>query len=230
MQTDRRHELEENVLAEKTVEVFARLRPYTNTVLGIGAVACVAVVATIVISAQVAAGRVQSWDSCFVAMSSGDPEAFADVILQYPGTAAAQWSQLILADMALNEGAELLFVNRERADTKLREAVELYDTVIADKPQGMRSERAVFGLAKARESLGQLDSANKGYAVVAAEFSTGGLSNLAFHRAAALERESTRQWYEWFAAQNMSPPEKPGAVSNPSVPTDAAIDSPVQKE
>ena len=34
MQTDRRHELEENVLAEKTVEVFARLRPYINTVLG----------------------------------------------------------------------------------------------------------------------------------------------------------------------------------------------------
>ena len=79
------------------------------------------------------------------------------------------------------------------------------------KPSDMLAERATFGLAKSRESLGQLEEARRGYAAVAAEYASGALAGLAREHAAALERESTRQWYDWFAAQKIEPPAPPSA-------------------
>jgi hypothetical protein len=83
----------------------------------------------------------------------------------------------------------------------------------------MLAERATFGLAKARESLGQLDEARRGYAAVAAEFPEGALAGLARKHAATVDREATRQWYDWFAAQKITPPApKPAAEEKPAEP------------
>ena len=214
----------ENDLANATLQVIDRLRPHFNTILvAIGAVLA-AVMAYAVVSAQAEAGRAQSWDACLAAMSSGDVESFNEVVRRYPGTPAAQWAEILLADAAAAEGTELLFIDRKRAEGRLQAAVELYLALIAGRPRGLLAERAVFGLAKARESLGQLAEAQRGYEAVAAEFPADALAGVARARAVDLGRESTRQWYDWFGSQQIAPPAAPpvgpaGAAS----PADAAI-------
>jgi hypothetical protein len=215
-------EIEDNDLAQSVLEYLERLRPYASWILAGVAAALLATAAWILVSAQVAAGRAQSWDAFLSALGSGQIEGFNEVIRRYPGTPAAQWSRLVIADASLAEGSQLLFADREKAASRLRGAVDLYMSVVAERPQGMLAERAVFGLAKAREGLGQLEEARLGYEAIVKEHPDGGLARMAADHAKALGRESTRQWYDWFAAQAITPPAKPAdAAAAPEAPADA---------
>lgn len=207
-------ELDGNALAEKTLEIVDRLRPHTNAILlGLGGLLA-ALAAWVLVSSQAATTKSQAWDAFLAGLSGGDPQAFDEVVRRYPGTPAAEWSRLVMADMALIDGSELLFVNKDQAPPRLQAAAELYGSILAARPSAMLAERATFGLAKARESLGQLEEAKRGYAAVAAEHPDGALAGLARTHAAALGRESTRQWYDWFAAQTIVPPaQKPAEPS-----------------
>lgn len=202
-------EIRDNDLAEKTIEFIDRLRPHLNTLLLAAAGLLLAAVGWVLVSSQSAATRSQSWDAYLAGLSSGEVQSFDEVIRRYPGTPAADWSRLVLADMALTEGTELLFVDKDRAPPRLQAAVDLYSAILGARPTGMLAERATFGLAKSRESLGQLEEARRGYAAVAAEFPSGALAQMATDHAAELGRESSRQWYDWFAAQKIAPPPKP---------------------
>ena len=206
-------DLEGNALAERTLEIIDRLRPYASMILlAIGGV-ILALAAWVLVSSQAAATKSQAWDAFLAGLSGGDPQAFDEVVRRYPGTPAAEWSRLVMADMALIDGTELLFVNKDQAPPRLRAAADLYASILAMRPREMLAERATLGLAKARESLGQLEEARRGYAAVAAEFPEGALAGVARSHAAALDREATRQWYDWFAAQTIAPPaQKPAAV------------------
>jgi hypothetical protein len=215
MDGDRRHELEENDLAESTVAIVDRVRPHLRTIaLAVGA-AAVGLAAWTVVSSQQAASRGQSWDACMVALSEGNPERLTDVIRRYPGSPAAQWSQLMMADAAIGEGTQLLFIDRERARQRLDSAVGIYGGLLAERPRGLIAERAVFGLAKARESLGQLEEARRGYEAVVAEYPESAVRGIAENRIAALSRESTRQWYDWFDGWKPAPakPAEPPAAA-----------------
>lgn len=221
-QTPADAEIEDNDLAQSVLEYLDRLRPYASWIIAGVAAVLLAMAAWILVSAQVAAGRAQSWDAFLSALGGGQIEGFNEVIRRYPGTPAAQWSRLVIADASLAEGSQLLFADREKASTRLRGAVDLYMSVVAERPQGMLAERAVFGLAKAREGLGQLEEARLGYEAIVKEYPEGGLARMASDHAKALGRESTRQWYDWFAAQAITPPAKPAdAAAAPETPADA---------
>ncbi|NBT12592.1 MAG: hypothetical protein EBS56_03230 [Planctomycetia bacterium] len=212
-------EIEGNALAEKTLEVVERLRPHANAILLALGGAVVALAAWVLVSSQAATTKSQAWDAFLAGLSGGDPQAFDEVVRRYPGTPAAEWARLVMADMALIDGTELLFVNKDQAPPRLQAAADLYTSVLAAKPSEMLAERATFGLAKARESLGQLEEARRGYAAVAAEFSEGALAGLAREHAAMVGRESTRQWYDWFAAQKIAPPsQQTAAEEKPAEP------------
>ena len=209
-------EVGDNDLAEATLAIVDRIRPYFSTILAGLAAALAAFVAFGFVQSQAEATRTQSWDACLAAMSSGETDSFNEVIRRYPGTDAARWSELMVADAAAAEGTQLLFVDRQRAEGRLQSAVEAYSSLMAGRPQGLLGERVVFGLAKARESLGQLAEARRGYEAVAAEFPTDALAQIAATRAAEIGRESTRQWYDWFGAQKITPPASATNVANPA--------------
>lgn len=214
-------ELGDNDLAEAAVAVYDRMRPYLSTVLAAAAAAVVGLVLWSLVAAQSEATRRQSWDACLAAMNAGEPNALAEVMRRYPGTAAARWAELLTADQATAEGADLLFVDRARGESRLQAAVDLYTALIATAPTGLLAERAVFGLAKARECLGQLAEARRGYEAVAAEFPQEPLAQVASRRAAELGSDATRQWYDWFATV------KPAAAkeaqnADPATPADPA--------
>ena len=215
-------EVGDNDLAEATLAIVDRIRPYFSTILAGLAAALAAFVAYGVVQSQAEATRTQSWDACLAAMSVGDSDSFNEVIRRYPGTDAARWAELLTADAAAAEGTQMLFIDRQRAEGRLQAAVEAYSSLMAGGPQGLLGERVVFGLAKVRESLGQLAEARRGYEAVAAEFPTDALAQIATTRAAELGRESTRQWYDWFGAQKITPPASTTNVVNPASAQPAA--------
>lgn len=209
-------ELGDNDLADTTLVFIDRVRPYFGMILAGLATALAGFVAFAMVSSQSEVTRTQSWDACLAAMSSGDVESFTEVVRRYPGTDASRWSELMMADAAAAQGSELLFVDRPRGEGRLQAAVEAYSALMANRPQGLLGERVVFGLAKARESLGQLAEARRGYEAVAAEFPTDALAQIAAGRAAELGRESTRRWYDWFGAQKIAPPAPATNAANPA--------------
>lgn len=219
MDSDRRHTLEENDLAETTAALLERLRPHLATVSVAVALVLVGITAWTLIDAQRTAAGAASWDAAVTAFTERNPARLEEVVRRYPGSPAAQWSQLVLAESAIAEGSQLLFADRAKARERLENAARVYSGLLAERPQAMVAERATFGLAKARENLGEIDEALQGYRAVVAEHPAGALSELAGQRAAALARPSTREWYAWFAEQRpAAPPAADPAGSSSATP------------
>jgi hypothetical protein len=205
---EERPDLENNDLVEYLQRIGDALRPYATLIAAAGGGLAAAAIAWAVINANLAATRQQSWDAYLAALTSGDTMSFNDVADRYPGTEAGMWSRLVLADMALTDGTVLAFRDRAGSRERLETAVELYTAVLAENPGGLVAERATFGLAKARESLGEIDAARRGYRVVADEFPESALAAVARDHAELLARDSTREWYDWFFAQEIRPPKQ----------------------
>lgn len=224
MQMEHELDADSNDLASSAISLLDRARPHATAILVAAVAGLLALVAWLLVSNQVAAGRAQSWNALLGAFASDNPqilqESLGDVIRRYPATAAAQWAEIVLADLAVSEGTDLMFVERGRAAERLQQAANTYGAVLAARPSGMLAERATFGLAKAREAVGQLEEARLGYEAVAREQASAGLKRLAAARAEALGRESTRQWYDWFAAQKITPPEPAATGSTPAASPD----------
>lgn len=206
MQSDRRHELETNVLADAAAQVAERLGPHLRTIAVACAVAVAGMAAWSVIDSRRVAAREESWVSCLDALASGDAAAINGVALRYPGTPAAQWARLVLADGLLDQGSRALFTKRAEGLERLQAAVAAYSSLLASSPLPLVAERATIGLAKARENLGSLDEAVRGYEALVREYPASALRPFAEARIGALGRESTRQWYDWFAQQQPAPP------------------------
>jgi len=203
MKSEQRHELAENDLAESVEHLAERMRPYLPTILIAAIGSLLAVFLSLFISAGWEASRAESWDACLGALASGDENAFREVILRYPDSPASQWAELVLADRNLSEATDLLFAPLDPANDvarqRLEDAAASYAGILAQRPTGMVAERATLGLAKARESLGELDEARRGYEALAQEYGESPMAKLAVAHAADLARGDTKAFYNWFA-------------------------------
>jgi len=199
-------EIEGNALADGITSALEALRPHLRAIFMGLAGLLLAAIGWMWLQQQRAALVAKSWDDYMFAISPVDPAALADVATQHPGTPAGEWADLIQAEMALDEGAELLFVDRDRATPRLQAAADGYAALLVSRQKGLLAERATFGLAKANESLGKIDEARAGYEAVASDYPGGALAGMARQRSKALEGDGAREWYAWFAAQKMTPP------------------------
>ena len=205
MKSERRHELAENDLADSVENLAERFRPYVATILTAAIGGLVAVIVGLFVSSRWEASRAESWDACLAALTTGNEDAFREVLIRYPATPAAQWAELVLADRAVSEATSLLFQKLDPANDiarqRLEQAVAAYQGLLAEQPTGMIAERATFGLAKARECLGELDEARRGYETLATEYANSPMADLAAARATELARADTKQFYDWFFEQ-----------------------------
>ena len=216
-------EIEGNDLAQATMSLVDRIRPHLTMLAVAVGVAFAGLAAWTLVSSQRDAERAQAWDACLTAVASRDAVRLGDVAARYPGSAAAVWSQILLADSALAEGGRLVLVDKTRGRERLQAAAELYAGVMGQKPAEMAAERAVFGLARARESLGELEAAKRGYEVLVAEHPASPLRTLAESRAVALARPAAAGWYDWFESVDAKPAATPATPeTSPAVVPDAA--------
>jgi len=199
-------EIEGNALADGIARIADALAPHLRVILLAAVGALLAVVAWMWMNQQKAALEAASWNEYLAAIQPMDAGALAEVATRNPGTPAGSWARLIQAEMSLDEGTQLLFVDRAQATPKLQAAADMYGELFAGRPSGLLAERATFGLAKANESLGRIAEARAGYEAVVADHADGVLAAPARQRLASLAAEGSQGWYEWFAAQKMTPP------------------------
>lgn len=167
-------------------------------------------------SAQQAVTKRQSWDAYLEAINSQRVDALTEIEKQFPGMPAAAWAKLAVAERSLAEGAELAFVDKEGSRQRLEAAANEYRTILGQRPGDLLAERATLGLAKANETLGQLDAARDGYEALAKDHPSSPLADIAAAHATALGDPRTRDFYSWFTSW------KPPAVT----PTDAGATAP----
>lgn len=219
MKGEERHRLETNALADWLGTTIEGIKPYRNAIL-----ACIVLVAVCSgvyawHSRQSAEQSALAWDDLYQAMSTGeavDPDAISenlgDIIKKYPGTRVAHTAAVIVADQDLGAGCNELFINKGNANVRLNSAVEHYLKVLKESDEPMLRQRATFGLARARESLGDLGKAAESYSEVTKNWPRGAFADMARQRLADLKKPSTKAFYDAFAkfVPKPAPSEGPG--------------------
>ena len=220
MKTERRHELQTNVLADWLGEKIDALKPYSTAISATVLAAAVAVFAYVYWSQKNQVRQARAWEEYFQAQDERGREdadaSFRNVAEDYAKSPAGQWSRLSLADAQLAKGVDQLFNDRAASRQTLDDAVESYRAVLdaapADSPL---AERATLGLAEAFESKNELDDAREQYRALVARWPNGAFTALAQERLDDLDRRGTKDFYDWFARQSPRPksptgPGKPG--------------------
>jgi tetratricopeptide (TPR) repeat protein len=232
MKSERRHELERNQLLVWLMETFGEIKPYANAILTAVLVVLVAALAYTLWNRQAESRFSQGWDDYFTALNGMDRTALENVAQKHPGTAPAHWALVTVADMQLQEGCNLLFVNKTSANLDLRKAVENYQAVLAQATTPALLERANYGLGRAREAQGDLEQALKAYREVVQQWPNGAFGQSAAERVKDLTSQPTRSFYDKFAKFDPKPPmaDQPGTPGKkPAFDLDALPDSPAFK-
>lgn len=214
MKSERRHELEKNVLADWLVQFSKDIQPYQNQIL-LGALAVVVVLfGWVWWSGSQATESAAAWDSFHQAVSMGSPSEFERVAEEFPSSEAAIWAEAMAADIHLTTGCNQLFTNKASAQEELRRAIEGYLAVLERATDPVLRERATYGLARAQEALGNLGEAEETYQEVVRSWPNGTYAPAAKQRAAALQKPSMKQFYDKFAKYDP----KPAFADEPGTP------------
>jgi tetratricopeptide (TPR) repeat protein len=220
MKGERRHELERNELADWLAKTFAKIKPYQNAILGVVLLVVVATVGYLWWARQSTGSRTTGWDAfhaAFWRLTQGESSAtdFESIADQYPDTDVALWARVMAADLHLAVGCDMLFNNKGIANQELRDAEDDYLKILnAKRSSSELRERATFGLARARESQGNLQKAMEHYEEVRTNWPEGAYAKAAASRLEDLKRPDTRLLYDQFA--KFDP--KPAPSLGPDIP------------
>jgi tetratricopeptide (TPR) repeat protein len=219
MKTERRHELQHNVLADWLGLQIERFAPYGRVAAGVAIAVVVLIGLYSYMQTQSTYRNEQGWQRYFAAMDEisqrGDAEPLAQLAEsgEFVGTPVGNWAALSLADHHLQEGISQLFTDRAAAAKSLRSAVDGYNRLIERSRTPMLEERAALGAGRAYESLNELDKARAAYESLATK--SGPLAAEAQQRLRDIGREPTKRFYDWFFAatpprQGLGGPGMPG--------------------
>jgi tetratricopeptide (TPR) repeat protein len=210
MKTERRHELETNQLADSLGHWVEAARPYTNAIVAAVLIVVVAIAVLIVARSRSAAGNAQAWDDYFAALSRLDRLRLEDLGEAYSGTPVGAWSLCMAADLGLDEGANQLFKDKLLARDILRKAADQYQQVLGNTHEDALLKQAWFGLARTHECLGELKQAEEEYGRIVAKWPGTPLAQAAEARSKDLQRHETKEFYDWFAKQDIRKRVQPG--------------------
>ena len=121
----------------------------------------------------------------------------------HAGTPVGWWSLCMAADLGLDEGSNLLFRDTLLARDILRTAADHYQTVLGETREPALLKQASFGLARVHECLGEIKKAEAEYQAIAAKWPDTPFALAAEKRAKDLKRPETKEFYDWFAKQDI---------------------------
>ncbi|MBN2474017.1 MAG: hypothetical protein JXB62_05385 [Pirellulales bacterium] len=211
MKSERRHELEQNQLADWLAKKIEAVKPYQNAILGVLLLVLVAVVWYSWSSRQAAVRTTESWDQFFAAMNvamnlqNPAPEALEDLAEEYAGESVGFWAATVAGDVRMAIGCSALFKNKPTANENLRQAAEHYRSVLDGSQSPTLLERANYGLARTLEAQGSLGKAVEHYQAVVSRWPDGAYAVAASRRLDDLEKASTKEFYDDFAKFDPTP-------------------------
>lgn len=224
MKSERRHELQQNELADALGRFIKKAEPYAPIVLTAIVAAVIVVVAVGYFQSRAASQRSDATLLYLLNAGQGDPAALGDIAASYPNTKASQLAKLSQADVYLAQGIEAMFTDRELATTGLQDAVATYEDVLDSAEVKIIRSRAALGLARAHEALGETDAAVEAYQQVIEIEESDAMVEFANQRITSLEREDTQEFLTWFGEQRPTsadpslPPGTPETGGLPAMP------------
>ncbi|MCE9604491.1 MAG: hypothetical protein K8U03_06245 [Planctomycetia bacterium] len=214
MKTERRHELEKNQLADwlghslQWCEENARL--LAGSVVGVLIVAVV----FLVLSNRKEERAASAWNSFFSATASDNTTGLETLAKADSDLLAGQMADMVLADIALNEGIDLLSSDREAGEKRLAEAKKFYTDLKGYKSDDRLQERAALGLARYYESMGLIDDAKAQYTTLK-DWKGGLYHDVAAQKLAYLEKPATLAFAKWYRDQKPKPKPSGTALFDP---------------
>jgi predicted negative regulator of RcsB-dependent stress response len=203
MKSEERHKLQQNELADYLAKIVERIKPYQNAILG-GIIMILVVVLLVRWWTGKSATESETANAAFYnalngAMGSNEPAELIAVAEKYPDNSAAPFAALAAADMYLNNGSDMLFQNKAKANADLGDAVALYQKILPSLNTSYLIAKANFGLARAQECQNQLSEAKKHYEEVVKIQPDGPYGVLAKRRLENLNLPATKEYYDKFA-------------------------------
>ncbi len=230
MKSERRHELEQNLLADWLADTMAKIKPYQNAILG-GMVLVVALLVVGFVWRNMAQRQTaNAWEEYFHALQTGGPLDLEEVVGRHAGSPVAYWAAVAAADQRLAFGCNSLFTDKPSAMQELRKAVDLYLPVLEQSRETALVERATFGLARAYEAQIDLEKAVPRYKEVVDRWPNGPYAEVAKSRLTALDQRLVRELADRFAKWEPKPatPDLPDfPASRPQFDLDSLPDGPV---
>ena len=222
MKRERRHELQHNDLAEWIINAYERIAPYRNIILGVSLLVLVLVIAVSVWHNHSVAQAGEAWNSLGIPVFQPRfPDEQTIGMMQHAaqanaGTPAAQWADVFAGDTALMIGANRVLTEKKVGVEYLGQARDFYAKALDSVTIPAAREQAMFGQARAIESLiqnkAQLDEAIAAYQKLNTSFPHGMYKVLADQRIEHLQKKETLKFYESLAQYTPAPP-KPKAES-----------------
>jgi hypothetical protein len=210
MKSQRRHDLEKNLLAERLTDWGDRLRPYSKVITATAVAALVVVIVWLVASRYAAAQRQRAWDVYTYAMNSADPDwdALREAAEEHAGTPMGDMAGITWADAELRLATENYFADEDQAQKHLKNAITAYRRLIDKADDATIANRARLGMGRALETEGKAKEAIEFYAAVEGPFAA-----FAKERAEQLRSAATQEAIQWLATAevpDIQPPLGPG--------------------
>jgi predicted negative regulator of RcsB-dependent stress response len=222
MKSERRHELQTNALADWLGETIDRIRPYQTSLLGVVLLVVLLILGGTFWIQHSSGQTTEAWGKISTALNTGNAAELDDVIDHYPKTQAANMAAVLAGDMRLFAGTQQRFANLATANDDLSKAIEYYQGVTDDSKSSMLVERATFGWARALETQGKLDDAEKKYHEVTKRWPRGTYAQAAVQRLEDLQKPAIKSFYDQFA--HFDP--KPSYTSEPAMPSKSGLSKP----
>lgn len=221
---DRRHELQQNDLAIYLGKINRSIEPYSRIIAVLVGVVIVGAIGIAFYNTQKSGDRSDATLQLIQATASQDPEVLLSVGENYPDTAAASWARLYQGQQYLSQGIQALYANRMNAEELLSDAQGTLKNALAASDDKLLQSRAHFGIARAAESLGNVDDAIEAYQQVIAVNESEAMVKSAEERIETLSNPKAKEFLAWFSDQDFTPadpslpPSLPGGDQLPDLP------------
>ena len=223
MKSDRRHELQTNVLADWLGEHLESLRPHAMPITLVAIAIVVLGLGSIWYFGSEDQTAAEAWKTYFGAFNQREPGKVLEQLADEKTSAtAALWARQSIGDMNLAEGARLLFSDRTEAQKLLLKAEAAFRQVEASATEPMLKSRARLGLGKVNEAMCKPQEAEKYYAQVAESDKHSAIGMLAAKDAKRMKDQREVALLAWFDKQQPKKPAPlPGAGGGlPGLPSD----------
>ncbi len=175
------------------------------------------VVGLAVLGSGISLGRAQSDEAWNELQNTKTPSERAELAEKFPKSPAAQWALLQSAAEFYEKGFLDLPQNRDAAEPQLRKAIDLFQKVADETPDGDPMKRAaLLGLARSLEASNKLDRAIEKYELVAKTWPDTADAKLARETAETLRKpESVAFYKQLYEFKPMTATLPPAGEGNP---------------
>ncbi|MGA2255319.1 MAG: hypothetical protein ABSG53_11705 [Thermoguttaceae bacterium] len=209
MKSERRHELQHNDLAEWILKAYERIVPYKNALFGVGLLLVVLFIGLSLWHSHSVSQAGEAWNSLGVPVFQPVFVAEQTISLMdqsaktYQGDPAAEWAEVFAGDTALMVGTNRILTDKKIGIEYLNDAQKRYTEALKTLTIAGAKEQAMFGKARAMESMSQnkaqVDEAVAAYKELIERFPNGMFKPVADQRIEQLQKKDALEFYRALA-------------------------------